>query len=99
MTNRERIEEKIAAVGLKMGCYCNGNRIEKIPDEGMNRVIDAIKYGVTIDVPVRIGGGKYIVEIVSEGIEPEVDFSCLSARDCISKYGTGDKRVLDRLDW
>lgn len=82
-TNREKLEKILQK---PIGCY--DENMEKLNAANLKKVLDAIKdeYFSDTDVEVFINRKRYVVEIVTEGLD-EVDFYVLSKEDYMDKYG------------
>ena len=80
--NRTMIENKVKALGYKVGCY--DQYIEKLSKKELTNVICEIS-GDSTDVDVKIRNIKYVVEI--SVVDDEIDFNMLTQSEYINRYG------------
>lgn len=85
---------KISSLGLKPGCI--DKRISSLPPAAIAEIEDAIDFGENRDIAVKIGRMRYILEIVVDGIEPEVDLNLLTVREYIDRYG---EEAVQKFKW
>lgn len=82
MTNKEILSREVGKIGYTLGCY--DTDLETISKHALKKVIDNIDQEYT-DVEISVNRKKYIVEIAT--VDNEKDFSLISKRDYINKYG------------
>lgn len=81
----DEIMDTIREIGLKPGCI--DEKIDSIAPKYIDEIIEAIQFGENKDVAVKIGRKKYILEVVTEGIEPEIDLMLLTVPEYRERYG------------
>ena len=82
MNNREKLEMKLQAEGLAMGCY--QKEINELSEAAIHLVLDEVKHG-SADVVVTHRNEPHVVEIYH--VDREVDFELISAKDYEAQYG------------
>lgn len=88
------IMDTIRSVGLEPGCI--DERIDSISPKYIEEIKEAIRFGENKDVAVKIGRKKYLLEVVVEGIEPEIDLMLLTVPEYRERYGD---EALEGKEW
>ena len=87
LTNRDRIEKEALKHDLVIGCF--DDMLESLSQKELKKVLENLQY--QDDTDVKIGRRDYVVEI--DIVDNEVDFSVLTKREYIDRYG--DERYED----
>lgn len=81
----DEIMNSIKKNGLEPGCI--DQRLNSISKKYVKEIEDIIDFGEDRDITVMVGRKKYMLEVVLEGIEPEVDLVLLTLSEYRERYG------------
>lgn len=81
--NKAIIERKAKMLGQTIGLW--DSSMEKVSLKELTKVIDAMDFGGSTDVPVSIRRKKYVVEIAN--VDAELDFKLYSQEEFEETYG------------
>jgi hypothetical protein len=82
MSNRDRIEKAVIALGYEIGCY--SSLMDKLSQVALKKVLAEIEQDYS-DVFINIDRKLHIVEIAT--VDNEKDFTVWSAIEYFSNYG------------
>lgn len=82
MSNRDRIEKAVIALGYEIGCY--SSLMDKLSQVALKKVLAEIEQDYS-DVFINIDRKLHIVEIAT--VDNEKDFAVWSAIEYFSNYG------------
>jgi hypothetical protein len=77
------IIEKLESEGLELGIY--GTDMNKLSLKAMEPVLEAIEFGDTTDIGVKVRRELYVVEVCR--VDNELDFKIMSRGSYKNRYG------------
>ena len=82
LTNKERIEKKIAQEGYVIGCW--DASMEKLSQYSLKKVLDNALMDDYMDIKVAINRKPYVVEMAT--VDNEKDFKLISKQKYMAQY-------------
>lgn len=82
MSNRDKIEQAVTALGYEIGCY--NKLMDKLSKVALKKVLAELEQEYT-DIYINIDRKLHIVEIAT--VDNEKDFTVRSAIEYFSNYG------------